>query len=76
MRSSAPCAVPRRKSSCPLVYLDANSNDNMAGDGNGSSPGGAVITTKSGKVLKQLTFDENTTMYVYKLYTIFEATDG
>ncbi|KAH8263510.1 hypothetical protein KR044_010043 [Drosophila immigrans] len=55
---SAPCAVPvpRRKSSCPMVYLDdmAGSND---------SGGAAVITTKSGKVLKQLTFDEPATIY-------------
>ncbi|XP_030555936.1 breast cancer anti-estrogen resistance protein 3 homolog [Drosophila novamexicana] len=55
---SAPCAVPRRKSSCPMVYLDA---DNMAGSND--SGGAAVITTKSGKVLKQLTFDETTTIY-------------
>jgi len=59
---SAPCAVPvpRRKSSCPMVYLDASAIDNMAGSND--SGGAAVITTKSGKVLKQLTFDDSTTM--------------
>jgi len=56
--SSAPRAVPRRKNSCPLVYLGENPQD-MAGSGD-SGPG--VITTKSGKVLKQLTFDETSTM--------------
>lgn len=59
---SAPCAVPRRKSSCPLVYLDANSNDTE----NNGSPGAAVFTTKSGKVLKQLTFDDSNTMWVLR----------
>ncbi|EDX03893.1 GD22611 [Drosophila simulans] len=57
--SSAPRAVPRRKNSCPLVYLGENPQD-MAGSGD-SGPG--VITTKSGKVLKQLTFDETSTIY-------------
>ncbi|KAH8404852.1 hypothetical protein KR222_006258 [Zaprionus bogoriensis] len=59
---SAPCAVPRRKSSCPLVYLDANSTDNVD-ESNESNGGDAVITTKSGKVLKQLKFDEAPTIY-------------
>ncbi|XP_017858305.1 PREDICTED: breast cancer anti-estrogen resistance protein 3 homolog isoform X2 [Drosophila arizonae] len=55
---TAPCAVPRRKSSCPMVYLDP---DNVADSNDSGGP--AVVTTKSGKVLKQLTFDETTTIY-------------
>ncbi|XP_017041286.2 LOW QUALITY PROTEIN: breast cancer anti-estrogen resistance protein 3 homolog [Drosophila ficusphila] len=53
--SSAPREAPRRKNSCPLVYLG-----DMAGNGDS---GPKMITTKSGKVLKQLTFDETSTIY-------------
>ncbi|XP_044316231.1 uncharacterized protein LOC123037803 [Drosophila rhopaloa] len=56
--SSVPQVVRRRKNSCPLVKLGESSAD-MAGCRD-SGPG--VITTKSGKILKQLTFDETSTM--------------
>ncbi|KAH8381206.1 hypothetical protein KR200_009953, partial [Drosophila serrata] len=58
--NSVPRAVPTRKNSCPMVYLGGNSPLDMAGSGD-SGPG--VIRTKSGKVLKQLTFDDSATIY-------------
>ncbi|XP_052837247.1 breast cancer anti-estrogen resistance protein 3 homolog isoform X1 [Drosophila gunungcola] len=57
--SSAPQVVWRRKNSCPLVNL-RGSSPIMAGSRD-NGPG--VIITKSGKILKQLTIDETSTVY-------------
>ncbi|XP_017155145.1 breast cancer anti-estrogen resistance protein 3 homolog isoform X1 [Drosophila miranda] len=56
---SAPRPVLRRKNSCPLVYLEESSID-ISGSGDS---GRGLIITKSGKFLKQLTFDDTNTIY-------------
>ncbi|XP_070133700.1 breast cancer anti-estrogen resistance protein 3 homolog isoform X3 [Drosophila bipectinata] len=51
--------VPLRKNSCPMVYLGDKSLEMAKNNDNRCS----VITTKSGKVLKQLQFEEHSTIY-------------
>ncbi|XP_030377677.1 breast cancer anti-estrogen resistance protein 3 homolog [Scaptodrosophila lebanonensis] len=57
--NSASRVAPGRKNSCPPVTVYRETQEDMVENGDSSS----IITTKSGKVLKRLTFDENTLMY-------------
>ncbi|XP_068151086.1 breast cancer anti-estrogen resistance protein 3 homolog [Drosophila tropicalis] len=60
--NSMPRSMPRRKNSCP-VFLEESYLDMAGSADSGNGLPSNVITTKSGKVLKQLTFDETTTIY-------------